>query len=84
MVHQRHVSNFFFLLGTGNVLKVQTMLHHCNDHINKEKEDDLHQAYAVLGVALIAMGDDISTEMSLRTFNHLVCYHYTLLFVDKK
>lgn len=48
------------------------MLHHCNDHINKEKEDDLHQSYAVLGVALIAMGDDIGTEMSLRTFNHLV------------
>ncbi|KAM3581505.1 proteasome regulatory particle base subunit [Umbelopsis sp. WA50703] len=60
--------------GTGNVLKVQSMLHHCNDHINKEKEDDLHQAYAVLGVALIAMGDDIGTEMSLRTFNHLMHY----------
>jgi 26S proteasome regulatory subunit N1 len=43
----------------------------------------LHQAYAVLGVALIAMGDDIGTEMSLRTFNHLVCYYHNLSFEKK-
>ncbi|CAG8471978.1 12679_t:CDS:10 [Acaulospora colombiana] len=57
--------------GTGNVLKIQNMLHICNDHLDKEKEDDLHQAFAVLGVALIATGEDIGAEMSLRTFNHL-------------
>ena len=27
---------------------------------------------AVLGIALITMGEDIGSEMSLRTFNHLV------------
>ena len=31
-----------------------------------------HQAISVLGIALIAMGDDIGAEMALRTFNHLV------------
>ncbi|KAL0083669.1 armadillo-type protein [Phycomyces blakesleeanus] len=60
--------------GTGNVLKVQKMLHLCNDHLDKEKEDDTHQTYATLGVALIAMGEDIGSEMSLRTFNHLMHY----------
>ena len=25
--------------GTGNVLKVQTLLHHCDEHIDKTKEE---------------------------------------------
>jgi 26S proteasome regulatory subunit N1 len=48
------------------------MLHQCNDHIDKNKEDGTHQAFAVLGVALIAMGEDVGAEMALRTFDHLV------------
>ena len=72
--------------GTGDVLKVQKLLHHCEDHYEKkesEKEgdeekkdekdvDDTFQGFAVLGIALIAMGEDIGAEMSLRQFNHLV------------
>ena len=58
--------------GTSEVLKIQAMLHHCNDHVDKEKEDDTYQAFAVLGIALVAMGEDVGAEMSLRTFNHLV------------
>jgi 26S proteasome regulatory subunit N1 len=58
--------------GTSNVLKVQTMLSHCHDHIDKEKEDDTFQAFAVIGIALVAMGEDVGAEMSLRQFNHLV------------
>ncbi|RKP25405.1 26S proteasome regulatory subunit RPN1 [Syncephalis pseudoplumigaleata] len=60
--------------GTGNVLKVQEMLHTCNDHLDPEKESDTHQAFAVLGVALISMGEDVGAEMSLRAFNHLMHY----------
>ena len=48
------------------------MLHHCNDHLDKEKEDPTHQAIAVLGIAMVAMGEDVGAEMSLRQFNHLV------------
>lgn len=58
--------------GTGNVLKVQTMLNHCHEHIDPEKEDDLHQALAVIGIALISMGEDVGAEMAIRQFNHLV------------
>lgn len=106
--------------GTGNVLKVQTMLHHCNDHIvNEPKEEaeekpepeaeaesaeesngdgmnietteekaetpvkkeepikvdnDSFQGIATIGIALIAMGEDIGSEMALRSFDHLMHY----------
>jgi len=107
--------------GTGNVLKIQTMLHHCNDHLNvpqsstsgesatadsatpatngpngnstepttngnaqmadgdtesKDEVSDTHQAFAVLGIALIAMGEDVGSEMSMRQFNHLASFHH--------
>lgn len=88
--------------GTGNVLKIQTLLHHCDEHIDKspkpkedgkekdkdkEKEkveeakderpkDDTFQAFAVLGIALVVMGEEIGSEMSLRQFNHLVSIFY--------
>lgn len=58
--------------GTGNVLKIQGMLNHCHDHLDPEKEDDLHQALAVIGIALISMGEDVGTDMAIRQFNHLV------------
>ncbi|KDN46301.1 26S proteasome regulatory complex, non-ATPase subcomplex, Rpn1 subunit [Tilletiaria anomala UBC 951] len=111
--------------GTGNVLKIQTMLHHCLEHIEKKDEEDsgedgqdgggddtvdaggsgggvtsdaapsagrsngegvnsneeeesnksdLHQAYAVLGVALLAMGEDVGAEMTIRHLSHLMHY----------
>lgn len=94
--------------GTGNVLKVQQLLHICSEHhessekeeaparserANKndtkssskekteEKEKDLsgRQAVAVLGIALISMGEDIGSEMAFRTFGHLV-WHRTNRF----
>jgi 26S proteasome regulatory subunit N1 len=89
---------------TGNVLKIQTMLHHCSDHAPKPKSDEktdnaeesettedqagaeaekkekkdetpadmTYQAFAVIGIALVAMGEDVGADMSLRQFNHLV------------
>lgn len=65
--------------GTGNVLKVQSLLHLCSEHVDtsgegKTESDDMYQAFAVLGVALVAMGEEIGTDMALRTFNHLLQY----------
>lgn len=62
------------------------MLHQCDEHVNSKKDDkdekkdakddakkdDTFQAFAVIAIALIAMGEDIGAEMSLRQFNHLV------------
>lgn len=85
--------------GTGNVLKVQAMLHHCTEHLNaeekpedkkedeadnkpkdeaaesaEEKPNDLYQAFAVLGVALVAMGEEVGAEMTLRHMSHMMHY----------
>lgn len=57
--------------GTGNVLKIQEMLHACGEHLEENNE---FQAVAVLGIALIAMGEEIGCTMSIRAFNHLLQY----------
>lgn len=83
------------LSGTGNVLKVQHLLHICSEHYetsdssdkssskdkdkkenkdDKEKDLSSRQAIAVLGIALISMGEDIGSEMAFRTFGHLLRY----------
>ena len=63
--------------GTGAVLKLQELLHVCNDHIEENDENkgqELLQSYAVIGLALIAMGEDVGQEMVLRQFGHLMHY----------
>jgi 26S proteasome regulatory subunit N1 len=57
--------------GTGNVLKVQQFLHACAEHLD---EKVAHQAAAVLGISLVALGEDVGSEMALRAFNHLLHY----------
>jgi len=57
--------------GTGNVLKVQGMLHQLTEHLT---EDADHQAAAVIGISLIVMGEDVGSEMALRAFDHLLHY----------
>ncbi|KAF2273049.1 26S proteasome non-ATPase-like protein regulatory subunit 2 [Westerdykella ornata] len=64
--------------GTGAVLKIQQLLHICNEHIEEDsdekKGDELLQSYAVIGLSLVAMGEDIGQDMILRTFGHLMHY----------
>ncbi|KAF8535811.1 armadillo-type protein [Trichophaea hybrida] len=64
--------------GTANVEKYQRMLIHCNEHIDTFEEDnkgnDMFQSYAILGLSLISMGEDIGAEMALRAFGHLMHY----------
>ncbi|KAL2761149.1 hypothetical protein ACRALDRAFT_2117839 [Sodiomyces alcalophilus JCM 7366] len=64
--------------GTGAVLKIQELLHVCNEHVEESDEqnkgDELLQEYAVLGIALVAMGEDVGQEMVLRHFGHLMHY----------
>ncbi|KAI1470677.1 26S proteasome regulatory complex, non-ATPase subcomplex, Rpn1 subunit [Daldinia caldariorum] len=64
--------------GTGAVLKIQELLHICNEHYDADSGDkdceELLQMYAVLGIALVAMGEDVGQEMVLRQFGHLMHY----------
>lgn len=58
--------------GTGNVLKIQQLLQICTD--DGEKENPLLQSYAVIGMALVAMGEEIGQEMYIRQLGHLMHY----------
>eukprot|EP00045_Choanoeca_perplexa_P012108 m.130781 g.130781 ORF g.130781 m.130781 type:complete len:893 (+) comp15889_c0_seq1:159-2837(+) len=64
--------------GTGNVLKIQDLLHECSEHFDTDKEGaasaDIHQGYAVVGIAMIAMGEELSVDMALRSMRHLLQY----------
>ena len=75
--------------GTGAVLKLQQLLHICNEHIEENDEDEkkeegeekkdvageqLVQAYAILGLSLVSMGEDVGQDMVLRQFGHLMHY----------
>ncbi|GMG22172.1 unnamed protein product [Ambrosiozyma monospora] len=43
------------------------------------KEDQTYRGYAVLGLGLIAMGEEIGQEMALRHFDHLMHYGTPLI-----
>ncbi|KAL3695426.1 hypothetical protein R1sor_009502 [Riccia sorocarpa] len=57
--------------GTGNVLKVQRLLGLCADHLDK---GEAHQAPAVLGIALVAMAEELGLDMAIRSLEHLLQY----------
>merc|ERR1719502_2520836 len=57
---------------SGDVLHVQKMLHTCTEHL--EEAEAMHQAVAVLGLGLIACGEEIGSEMSLRSLDHILQY----------
>ncbi|GHJ86083.1 hypothetical protein NliqN6_2485 [Naganishia liquefaciens] len=40
----------------------------------KVEQDMTYQAFAVIGIALIAMGEEVGAAMCLRQFNHLMAY----------
>jgi len=63
--------------GTGSVLQVQKLLKVAGEHLQEDEKDPLktaHQDVAVLGIALAAMGEHLSTQMALRIFDHLLQY----------
>ncbi|KAG8475414.1 hypothetical protein CXB51_032259 [Gossypium anomalum] len=56
--------------GTGNVLTVQKLLGHCSHLENAEAS----QGSAVLGIAMVAMAEEVGLEMSIRSLKHLLLY----------
>ena len=93
---------------TGNVLRIQKLLHLCGEHLEAMKEreevlkddkkdekkdekkeevpkpDDTFLSFAVLGISIIAMGEEIGSEMSMRQFNHLVSLNNLLCDTDSQ
>eukprot|EP00878_Enallax_costatus_P009276 GHUV01009695.1.p1 GENE.GHUV01009695.1~~GHUV01009695.1.p1 ORF type:complete len:780 (+),score=173.65 GHUV01009695.1:1347-3686(+) len=63
--------------GTGDVLKVQELLAMCGEHIETEENTAwkaVHQAPAVLGLAVIAMAEPVGSSMASRMLEHLLQY----------
>ncbi|CAL5396659.1 unnamed protein product [Camellia sinensis] len=57
--------------GTGNVLKVQHLLGQCAQHLEK---GEAHQGPAILGIAMVAMAEELGLEMAIRLLEHLLQY----------
>ncbi|KAL6570700.1 26S proteasome non-ATPase regulatory subunit 2 A [Orobanche gracilis] len=57
--------------GTGNVLKVQHFLGQCAQHLEKGES---YQGPAVLGIAMVAMAEELGLEMAIRSLEHLLQY----------
>ncbi|CAI9759372.1 unnamed protein product [Fraxinus pennsylvanica] len=57
--------------GTGNVLKVQHFLGQCAQHLEK---GETYQGPAVLGIAMVAMAEELGLEMAIRSLEHLLQY----------
>jgi len=67
--------------GTGNVLKVQQFLHQCGEHAEKDEDgkektdvDMGYQMFAVMALALVSLGEEIGSEMALRSLDNLLQY----------
>jgi 26S proteasome regulatory subunit N1 len=66
---------------SGNVLQIQELLHLCAEHTEKPAEGEeppkntnQYQIAAVLSLGLIAFGEDIGSEMAVRSMNHFLQY----------
>jgi 26S proteasome regulatory subunit N1 len=57
---------------SGDVLHVQKMLNACTEHL--EEAESFHQAVAVLSIGLIASGEEVGSEMCLRSLDHILQY----------
>ncbi|KAH7860218.1 hypothetical protein Vadar_010834 [Vaccinium darrowii] len=57
--------------GTGNVLKVQHLLDQCAQDPEKGES---HQGPAVLGIAMVAMAEELGLEMAIRLLERLLQY----------
>eukprot|EP00250_Pteridium_aquilinum_P033849 c6479_g1_i1 orf=630-3299(-) len=57
--------------GSGNVLLVQKFLAQCGEHTEKGES---YQSSAVLGIALVAMAEELGSDMAIRSLEHLLQY----------
>lgn len=59
-------------IGSGNVLKIQQFLQKCTTH--EEPENSLPQSAAVMGIALLAISEEVGNEMAVRAMHHIMQY----------
>jgi len=62
---------FIFVFADASFLQVQNLLGHCSQHLDK---GETHQGPAVLGIAMVAMAEELGLEMAIRSLEHLLQY----------
>ena len=62
---------FHFLKTVFNCFQVQSLLGLCAEHLEKGES---HQAPAVIGIAMVAMAEELGLEMAIRSLEHLLQY----------
>ncbi|KAK9903923.1 hypothetical protein WJX75_000553 [Coccomyxa subellipsoidea] len=63
--------------GTGDVLQIQSLLATCGEHIEVEENAGwkvAHQGPATLGIALVALSEELGISMAHRALEHLLQY----------
>lgn len=67
--------------GSTSVLQIQKLLGQLSEHISPDDEEKeptkltgLHQEVAVLGIAMVALGEELAQEMALRSLDHVLQY----------
>ncbi|TKY58754.1 26S proteasome non-ATPase regulatory subunit A [Spatholobus suberectus] len=56
--------------GTGDALKVKNLFDYCSQHLEKGEK---HEGFAVLGIAMVAMAEELGLEMAIRSqLEHLL------------
>lgn len=56
---------------SGDILKIQEFLRLCTENSENGKDQNI-PSYAVIGIAMISLLEDLSKEMSLRLFNQMM------------
>eukprot|EP01012_Entosiphon_sulcatum_P006973 TRINITY_DN13430_c0_g1_i1.p1 TRINITY_DN13430_c0_g1~~TRINITY_DN13430_c0_g1_i1.p1 ORF type:complete len:875 (+),score=233.21 TRINITY_DN13430_c0_g1_i1:35-2659(+) len=64
--------------GSGGIESVKELMKLLVEKYEKE-EDALHQSAAVLGIGLVAMGEELGADMCKRTFEHILQYGDTVM-----
>jgi 26S proteasome regulatory subunit N1 len=59
--------------GSGNMLKIQEMFNRAIPH-KEDKEEQRLQSIALIGMALISIGEKMSTQMLFRNIHHILQY----------
>lgn len=52
-------------------MQIQHLLTQCSEHLDKS---ETHQGPAVLGIAMVAMAEELGLEMAIRSLEHLLQY----------
>jgi 26S proteasome regulatory subunit N1 len=63
--------------GSGSVDQIQSLLGVIGEHIEDDEKDpmkNIHQEVAVLGIALMSMGEDLGVEMIFRALDNILQY----------